>query len=154
MYQLISEVKQNLESAAVNSRFSEDQLEQVYTMAYQNIEQGQYEKALPLFNFLVMYRPTSKRYLMGLGVTQQMLQNYAFALRAFSFIGALHPDSPPAFLHIAQCYLSMGDVEKALEALQVLLDYCGATPGHEAIAKRAIGLQSLINTQVKNPTRK
>ena len=142
---IFHDLKLEIENAEFSKRFAEQELEAMYAIAFHSLQQNQLEKAGPIFTLLCTYRPTIKKYLMGLGICCQMAKMYDEAIDTFSLVGAWHRDSPEATLRVAQCYIETGEPEKAVEALRLVVNYCNENKGFDAVGERATGLLDILN---------
>lgn len=115
-------VFEGLEDLPSSKRFTAEQLEAIYALAYAHLAQGQYNQALPLMAFLAQYGPTKRQYLYGLALSLQMLHHLDEAITMYSLCVVLYPDSYEAVQRIAQCHVSAGRPEAARLALGDLLN--------------------------------
>lgn len=113
---------EGLENLPSSGRFTSEQLETLYALAYAHLAQGQYAQALPILAFLAQYGPTKRQYLYGLALCLQMLNHLDEAIGMYSLCAVLYPDSPEAVQRIAQCHVSAGRPEAARLALSDLLE--------------------------------
>lgn len=96
---------------------SETEHEALYTTAYSLYEQGDYNAAANLFTYLVLNAPFCDRSWRGLAATRQMQHDYQGSLHAWALTSILQEKDPLPHFHAAECYLSIGDNEEALNAL-------------------------------------
>jgi type III secretion system low calcium response chaperone LcrH/SycD len=127
-------------------RFTPEQLEVIYALAYAHVAQGQYAQALPVFAFLSQYGPTRKHYLYGLALCLQMLSRLDEAIHMYSLCATLFPESVEATLRIAECQIAAGQREEAGKTLGLLLRYAEAGGGADLAAK-AKALLNLISKE-------
>ena len=75
-------------------RFSKQDLEAVYTHAYNLFQQQKYADALVMFGFLTTYDPTSAKYRKGTAACHKLLGQYVEAEQHYSFLLLLDPNDP------------------------------------------------------------
>lgn len=134
---------ENFKAAAANlagaKRFSDSDLEAVYTHAYNTFNQQQYEKALQMFGFLTTYRPASVKYRKGIAACQKQLGAYADAEQSYSFLLLLDPNDPEPPLGCAECLIRLGNLTDAIVTLKGAIALA-KNAGREDLQKRAEGL--------------
>jgi tetratricopeptide (TPR) repeat protein len=101
-------------------RFTPEQLEVIYALAYSHARQQQWSQALPIFAFLSQYGPTRRHYLAGLAQSLQMLKRLEEAVLIYSLMLVLFPDQLEPSIHVAQCQLAQGDRDSAVATLSQL----------------------------------
>ncbi|MFC4160053.1 SycD/LcrH family type III secretion system chaperone [Chitinimonas lacunae] len=124
-------------------RFSDEDLELVYGIAYNLYRHGRHDDALRYFAMLTSYRPLETRYLLGLGACQQMLRNYEGAIQAYALAAMVRPEAPEPSLHIAECLVAQAQFAEARTTLEALIRLCELS-GQTALEQRARGLLELI----------
>lgn len=124
-------------------RFSHEQLEVIYALAYAHIAQAQYGQALPIFAFLAQYGPTKKHYIYGLALCLQMQGRLEEAINIYSLCVTLFPDCIEATQRIAQCQVSSNDHEGARATLDMLLRYAHAS-GHQDLVVKTQAMLSTV----------
>jgi type III secretion system low calcium response chaperone LcrH/SycD len=95
-----------------------------YATAFGLYEKGDYRSAAQLFTQLVLTDPFSEHYWQALASSRQMAQEYLAALHAWSLVLLLKEGDPLPHFHAAECFLSLGDKEEALKALDAALAFC------------------------------
>lgn len=136
-----SEFKEGFASLPAAKRFTAEQLEVIYGMAYAHAQQKQWQKALGIFAFLSQYGPTRRHYLAGLALCLQKLQRYDEAINIYSLMLVLFGDNLEPSLYIAECELAQGDTVAALATLRQLDK---ALDDGDALKKRAQVLASHV----------
>lgn len=113
-------LRTGLEALPSSHRFTPEQLEVLYALAYTHMQQQQWRQALNLFAFLSQYGPTRRHYLAGLAQCLRMAERYEEAINIWALILVLFPENLSPSLHIAQCQLAMGDAAAAQHTLRQL----------------------------------
>jgi type III secretion system low calcium response chaperone LcrH/SycD len=134
---------EGLEGLPSSKRFTREQLEAVYALAYAHLAQGQYAQALPMLAFLAQYAPTRRQYLYGLALSLQMLDHLDAAIGMYSLCALLYPESHEAVQRIAQCHVSAGRPEAARLSLNDLLEEARAT-GDASLEDKVRGMLDRI----------
>ncbi|WP_084652342.1 tetratricopeptide repeat protein [Ottowia thiooxydans] len=116
------DVQKEFESLPASQRFSAEQLEVIYGLAYAHAAQEQWEKALPIFAFLAQYGPTRRHYLAGLAQCMRQLDRHEEAKNLYSLMLLLFPDHLEPGLCVAECQLAQGDARAATTTLRQLAD--------------------------------
>ncbi len=134
---LIQEVLENGGTLGDLKGFTPEEMEAVYSLAYNLHQQGRFEEAEKLFQFLCFYEHLDKRFWMGLGACRQQLKRHREAIEAYSVLGMLDMENPYPPLHAADCYVALGDMEKAESALEAALHWSGERPEYAEVKSRA-----------------
>jgi tetratricopeptide (TPR) repeat protein len=125
----MTRLREGLSSLSLTSRFSREELDTIYSLAWSHLHRDQNDTALRLFLFLTDHASTDALYLMGLGVCLQRLERHAQALQVFSWIGMLHSENIEASLRSAECLLSLRQREQAEALLDFIVSHAIASPG-------------------------
>ena len=123
---------------------SNEQMEAVYGAAYTAYNNGNYEQAQKIFQFLCQFEHLEKKYWMGLGATRQMLHQYNEAIEAYSFATLLDADDPRPPLQAADCHIALGNKEAALSGLTAAKEWAGDSEQYEPIKLRAEALLDIL----------
>ncbi len=107
-------------ASPVSKRFTPEQLEVIYGLAYAHAQQRQWEKALPIFAFLSQYGPTRRHYLAGLAQCMREVDRVEDAKNLYSLMLMLFPDHLEPLLYIAECQIAMKDFAAAEASLREL----------------------------------
>ena len=127
--------------------FSDDNMEALYTVAYNAVQAGAFEKAEKLFRFLALFDNSQEKYWNGLGLSLFNQGNYDGALQAYSMATLLNIDDPLVPMRLAECHLALGDIETAVGTLEVALEVAGDNPEHAAAREHAEGLLGLLRNK-------
>ena len=137
----VAEFKAKAENSPATRRFTDDELEVLYPVAYGTYQQGQYRRAASHFAQLTLYRPTSARFLKGQGASQFMARLYPQSAATYSFLVLLHPTDVEALCMYGHCMLMLGRKDAAHSALRRAVAQKG---GPAEFRKRAKALLELI----------
>ena len=142
----IAKFASELQALDSSKRFSHDELETVYALAYNLYSTGRYDDALRYFTFLILYRPTDPKYLLGLGAAQQMGKQFEAAIQTYSFLTMLDPSDPGPTLRIGECLMLLGQAAEARDSFQMVVDMAKVSGGqHAALKARAEGLMQALS---------
>jgi len=121
--------------------------EALYSIGHNQYQLGQYDKAIEMFQFLVLMNPWDRRFPMALGSAYQMTQRYDKALGYYTMAVSLNMMDPIPMFHSAECMAALGHYEEAVEALQFVIRN-STTAEHEPYKQRAQGILPLVQQQV------
>lgn len=98
---------------------SEEFHKMLYGFAYRFYASGKNEDAIRFFKFLTTLNPFQEEYWKGLAAARQQNKEYEKAIEAYGIAATLDETSgdPYIHLHAADCFLALGNIDKALEAL-------------------------------------
>ena len=101
-----------------------EELEAVYSLAFNFYRSGKYDEAEKLFNFLALFDHLNQKFWMGVGAVRQVKKDYAGAVQAYGYASFLDLKSPKPQIHAAECFLAMGDKRNAASSLEALDQFC------------------------------
>ncbi len=118
--------------------YSDTEMDEFYQIAYKLLEGHRYSEATDAFLFLTTLNPFSSDYWLGMGVCEQINQNYSQALVAYSMtiIGSNH--QPIAHYRSAACHHALGDTRAALRALDKAIEGATEWEGYDQILSDAL----------------
>lgn len=117
-----------------------EEMDAVYSLAHDFYRTGRYQDAETLFKFLTVYDHLNPRYWLGLGATRQVQRRFEEAIKAYALVSlTLDVKNLKAPYYAAECFLALGDREKARQALDHVKHYCDAKTeaGRTMLAKVA-----------------
>ncbi|WDE09411.1 SycD/LcrH family type III secretion system chaperone [Thalassomonas haliotis] len=126
----------------------ENTMEAIYYVAYNLYQNSKYEDALKVFKFLGLFDHLEKKYLMGIGSCQQMLQQYKDAINSYSMAALLDIKDPTPPLHAAECYLALGDFEKAASGFTAALEFADNQAGFYEVKDKATKMLAVIKNKL------
>ena len=101
-----------------------DELEAVYSLAFNYYRSGKFDEAEKLFNFLVFFDHLNQKFWMGVGAVRQVKKDFTGAVQAYGYASFLDLKNPKPQLHAAECFLAMGDKRNAASSLEALDQFC------------------------------
>ncbi|GAB4271241.1 MAG: SycD/LcrH family type III secretion system chaperone VcrH [Opitutales bacterium] len=126
---------------------SDEDMEGIYAVGFNLYNNGKYEDALKVFQFLCFFDHFNRKYWMALGGARQMLKSYKDAIDAYSVATVLKVHDPMAPLQAASCYLALGDAKSAKSALHCAIKYSG---DNKEIKSRAEALLEFLEKKGKD----
>ena len=123
---------------------SDETMEAVYGLAYNNYNNGKFDEASRLFGFLGGFDPYQSKYWIGLAAARQMLKQYQGAIQAYSMAALMAEEDPNPSLYAADCYMIMGKKELAEKALTAAVHWASRKPEYSSIKDRAESLLRLL----------
>jgi type III secretion system low calcium response chaperone LcrH/SycD len=113
-------------------------LRKMYDKAKQLYNLGKYCEAQALFSTLTLLDRAIPGFLYGLGISSLMLEEYDFAVEAFTQYSVLVPEDPVSYYYASVCYMKKNDITSALNALQSVVAKAGMKPEFKMIKNRAL----------------
>ena len=92
----IAKLDEVLRATEAGRRFSDEQLERMYTTAYSLIGQRRFREAQHILALLLTYRPLNVRYVIASGHVHEQLTCLEQSARCFHMALLLDPDTPAA----------------------------------------------------------
>ena len=93
--------------------FKAEHLAAIYEIGRSLYDTHQYSKAEDIFKLLCLYDPWQKNHWFGLAASRQMMGLYEEAILAYHLAFAMDEKDPQISLHLAECYLRIGDKKSA-----------------------------------------
>lgn len=91
---MLEQLTTQIRNLPSSQRFTNDELEYIYTIGHAYYKQSQFEKARDFFSFLRIYSPVNLRYLKALAAAQQMCGQLQDAIDTYSFLIVLNGNDP------------------------------------------------------------
>ena len=128
--------------------WTEDQVNTVYTAAYNHYKTGSYEEALKLFRPLIVMNSTDTRVWLGFAASAQMTKNYKDALEGYAYASILNTEDPTPFFHAMECHIALKNFYEAKTAGEYVVGVCEKKPGYEKILDRTKVLLKAIEARL------
>jgi len=116
--------------------WSTDQIDALYSAAYNHYQTGAYEEAIKIFKPLLVMNSTDNRVWLGYGAAAQMLKDHEDALKAYGYASLLDPNDPRPFFHAMECHISLKNFEEAKTAGEYVVGITSEKPEHAKILAR------------------
>jgi len=124
--------------------FTDDEMEAIYSVGYNLLQNGKAEDAENVFRFLCFFDHLEKKFWLGLGMCRKAQKNFAGAVDAFGFAGLLDVKDPRAPMHAAECHIALGNREAALSGLYAAAKFCGDVEKYQPIKDRAQAMTKVL----------
>ena len=124
--QITESAKKFTEGATIKELrgISNNELEAVYSLAFNYYRTGKFDEAEKLFNFLAFFDHLNPKFWMGVGAVRQVRKDFSGAVQAYGYASFLDISNPKPQLHAAECFLAMGDKRNAASSLEALDMFC------------------------------
>jgi len=140
----LDELKIKLSTLPSFNRFSDEQVELIFSLGSTHFNQGKISLALDFFQILLIYRPLDPRFLFSVGLCLKNLGRYQEAIAPFCAAMGLDENPINAGLHLAECLAAMGKVNEAQSLLNPIIDLSKIDNSYDSLVKRAESLKDLL----------
>jgi tetratricopeptide (TPR) repeat protein len=140
----IDQLKEKIACLPSCSRFSDDQIEIIYSIGHSTYTQGKLDIACGVFQLLLMYRPLDARILCAFGVCCKRLGRFEEGITAFSAALTLEPTKLNYYMHLAECLAAAGMNSESLEVIEPLIDASSLTDSYQAVHNRAKTMREML----------
>lgn len=124
---------------------SDEQMEAIYSIAFNCYSAGKYQEASEVFTWLSMCNPFQGKYWLGLGASLQMTGKFEPAQYAYAMSAVTgQPGDPVPHLYAAECCLAQGQKDDARKALKMAADFAEGRPEHVKTCTRAKALLTIL----------
>jgi type III secretion system low calcium response chaperone LcrH/SycD len=131
------------------TNITDEEKEAAYAQAFNLVNQGQFETAKHVFQFLCYLDQYGAKFWMGLGICRQQLKDFAGACQAYAMAGFLDMENPMPALRAAECYLALGRLEEAESGLTAALHWAGDKPQYATVRSRATALMEGLKRRME-----
>ena len=120
---------------------TQEEMNYIYNLAAKKCEIGDFENALPIFQFLVLYKPSDMLYQKSMAGCLQNLQKYTEAYMQYQTVYMLDSENnQDCLFYMAFCAIKM---EKPDIAKNLLEEFLSQNPEHEHEKKARLLLRGL-----------
>ncbi len=124
--------------------YSDQELEGMFHKANDLFQQQKYEEAMSAFLYLTTLNPNISTYWLGLGMSEQLLEEYSSALIAYQLAAIIDEKNPIPLYHSAHCHRQLWDFERAIEALEGAMTRCANSPEYSTLQESAENLKAIL----------
>lgn len=143
----LRDLKERLAKIPGPARFTDEQIDVIYAIAFANFQQGKTETAIGIFEVLMLYRPADARIMLAYAICCKKMMRFEVAIPAFVAATFLNPDELTASVHLAECFAAVGD-KQSCESLVVPLSQLVELDDKYALLKKRVDLlRSMIKVQ-------
>lgn len=118
-------------------KLSHDNLLDFYRIASSHFERGDYTGASNLFLLLTFLNPVIASFWVGLGMTEEIQENFEPAICAYLFAAEMNKNDLQPILHSARCLNKMKQPERAKELLQLTMEQLKDIPAQQEFKQKA-----------------
>ncbi len=126
---------------------SADELESIYSVAYNLYQSNRLDDAEKLFQLLVTYNHYEIKYYLGLGGCRQGKEMYKEAADTYSMAVLFDVEDPRLPFHAGECHLALGDLESAESGFYAAAMRAGERAEYQALKAKAEGLLKLVQSK-------
>jgi tetratricopeptide (TPR) repeat protein len=141
----INALREKVEALPGYMRFSNEQIDIMYCIAYSIFMQGKLESACSIFQTLLIYRPLDSRILTAFGLCCKQLGMFEQAIPALTCAYLLDSEDVKLAVHIAECLAALGKYEASSQILDPLLQLSEIDASLDNIQKRAGALKHMLS---------
>ena len=147
LIKLVEAMREGLTTIRDLNGISDDEMDAVYSLAYDFYRTGRYDDAETLFQFLTIFDHFNVKYWLALGAVRQVKKDYKGAVQAYALIvGSLDIKNVDASYYAAECFLALGDRESARSSIAHVREYADKkTEEGRAILVKVLRLEKIIN---------
>lgn len=116
---------------------SDQAKEKIYGEAFRLYNNGKLDRAIELFQLLIIIDSENPKYAMGLGAAQQMKKNYQYAIDSYVQCSLLDPENPIPYFHTADCYIKMENPGSAIINLELAVEHSKSCTRFSKLQERA-----------------
>ncbi len=137
-------LREKLSGLPAFERFTDEQIEIIYGIAYAIFNQGKLEAAHGLFETLVLYRPTDARIMLAYGICCKKMLRFDAAIPALMAAFFCNTDDLTAAIHLSECLAVTGRHDECRKVLDPLIDVAEIDGKFESIQRRAKTLRQML----------
>lgn len=115
---------------------SVESLEALYAIGFTLYDQAKYDEAKRVFAHLMTANHVDRRFSNGFAACLHMQRDHAEAIRFYTIASILDLTDPEPPMHIAECYLALGDRAQARNSVNYGLTQARAHKEHQRFVAR------------------
>jgi type III secretion system low calcium response chaperone LcrH/SycD len=125
--------------------FDDKTMLKFYLAAKSLFDRQEWKKAADAFLFLTSLNPYVHTYWFGLGMSEELREEYHGALLAYAMAILTEVFNPVPHYHSARCYLALGEKDNAVHSLEMAIECCKERDEYS----RVLGLSKELLLRVK-----
>lgn len=141
----IRDLHERFSASELAKRFSDEQIEVIYSVGHGLFMQGKFEKALNVFKLIMLYRPLDSRNMEAYATTLKRLGRFEEAIPVY--VAALicgELEQPMPAIHIAECLAALGRAEESETMLRPVIDLADVNSAYGDVRQRAETLLAML----------
>jgi len=127
---------------------SEEELESIYSIAYNLYQSNRLDDAEKLFQLLITYNHYNVNYYLGLGGCRQAKGMHKEAADTYSLAVLFDVEDPRLPYYAAECHLALGDLESAESGYYAAGLRAGDNPEYYELKTKSEGLLKLVKNKL------
>ncbi len=140
----IQTLREQLSRLPEVARFTDEQVEIIYGMAYAMFSQGKLDVAHGLFETLTIYRPLDARILLAHGICCKRMLRFEEAIASFTSAYFIDPDELNSVIHLSECLAVTGKLEDCKRILEPVISFADIDEKYLSLKKRALTLKEML----------
>lgn len=116
---------------------SEEELEVIYSFAFNYYKHGKYREARTIFTYLTKIKPNEPRFLFGAAASAHMLKDYFAASHFYFRCISVDWHNPVPWYHLGDCYHHMDREIEAGACYNAVIQRSKNKPAFEGLKKKA-----------------
>jgi tetratricopeptide (TPR) repeat protein len=141
----LRELQDKFSKSELASRFSDEQIELIYSIGHSFFMQGKFEQALNIFKLIILYRPIDARNMEAYATTLKRMGRFDEAIPVYvaaMVFGEL--SLPMPVIHIAECLAAIGRSAESERLLRPMLDMAKVDEAYAEVRGRAETLLDML----------
>lgn len=125
--------------------YSDETMSKFYRAARRLFEKQRYEESSDAFIFLTTMNPFVHHYWLGLGMSEQLMDEHFGALIAYNMAILIDKENPIPHYHSATCHKALHDFENARICLDHVVSLAADRQEHSQIKQQAIAAKQSLS---------
>lgn len=144
----LRDLNERFSHSELATRFSNEQIEVIYSVGHGLFMQGKFEQALNVFKLIMLYRPLDARNMEAYATTLKRLGRFEEAIPVF-MAAMLYGEmaQPMPAVHIAECLAALGRSQESESLLRPVLDLAEMNEAYGDVRNRAETLLALLKKE-------
>ena len=134
----------------VLKEISDDQMEAIYSLAYQDYQAGKYERSAKLFRILALLDHFNVKYVLGHAAVQKKLSNHTQAVFLYSCAYLLDSNDVRIPYYAGICHMEMGNYVEAESAFYLASSMVAEKEEYQSYVERAASLLTIVQHRAAN----
>jgi Flp pilus assembly protein TadD len=139
------ELREQFSKSELANRFSDEQIELIYSIGHSFFMQGKFEQALNVFKLIMLYRPLDARNIEAYATTLKRMGRFEEAIPVYMaamMYGELAQPMPA--MHIAECLAALGRTAESEKLLMPVIDMAKVDEAYAEVRGRAESLLGML----------
>lgn len=143
----IRELHQQFANSDISKRVSNEQIEVMYSIGHSTFMQGKLDKALNVFQLILLYRPLDARILEACATTLKRMGRFEEAIPVYGSVMVFGDmKNPMPSVHIAECLAALGRKNDSEKMLYPILDDSALDAAYTDVRRRAENLLEMLKS--------